>query len=482
MRWQKARVFSSIPFPREFASTALAVALAVSLALAPVLFAERTRLKRGWNLFSPAQDVEIGRGAAADAEKQLAMLNDARVDRYMDALGKRLVSKAGGEGYPYQFKVVNDKSINAFALPGGFVYVHRGIIEAADNEAQLAGVIGHEIGHVVLRHGTNQATKASAAQLGLGILGAVTGSGVGAAVTQLGSAFVASGILLKYGRDAERQADLLGTQILYDLNYDPRAMAQFFEKLEGEKKGKRAPEFFSSHPNPGNRMQSVLAEIDRIGPFPKNPKTDAAEFRSIKAYLQTLPVPKAGGRPSNGSGSGGSGNAAGGRPAAPSERLRVFENRQVRLQHPDNWEPRTQGDAVTFIPHGGVVQDAQGNGSLAYGVIINLYEPHTDRAGRLTHEEANDQLIEELRHANPKMRVYRRHETARIGPGRVPGLSTILVNDSPGGGRELDWLVTVVRPEGLLYFIFVVPEKDADQYNAAFQSMLDSARFEGLGR
>lgn len=454
-----------------------AIALAALLAFAPALYAERTKLKPGWNLFSPQQDVEIGQSAAKDAEKQLPMLNDARVDSYIDKLGKSLASKAPGEKYPYQFKVVNDRSINAFALPGGFIFVHRGIIENADNEAQLAGVIGHEIGHVALRHGTNQATKASAAQLGIGILGAVTGGGVASQVAQLGTMAAAQTLLLKYGRDAERQSDTLGTQILYDLNYDPRAMAQFFEKLEASG-GSRGPEFLSSHPNPGNRMRGVLTEIDKIGAFPKNAKTDSAEFRSIKAYVSRLPEPPKKAAGATGSGGGGTtGSGPGGAPPTPSSSLKPFQNRQLQLQHPENWQPNAQGDAVTFIPQGGVVQDAQGNGSLAYGVIVNLFEPSTGSGGQITHAAANDQLIEELRRGNPKMRLYRRAEQIRAGASRVNAMSTVLVNESPMGGRELDWLVTFVRPEGLLYFVFVVPEKDAGQYEPHFQSMLNSLKF-----
>ena len=132
--------------------------LALLSILVPAVLAERTQLKPGWNIFSAQQDVEIGREVSKDAERQLPMLNDRRVDSYLNKLGQRLAAKAPGERYPYQFKAVNDSSINAFALPGGFLYVNRGVIEAADNEAQLAGVMGHEIGHVALRHGTNQAS------------------------------------------------------------------------------------------------------------------------------------------------------------------------------------------------------------------------------------------------------------------------------------------------------------------------------------
>ena len=180
-----------------------AVVLITILALvsAPLVRADRTPLKPGWNMFSSQQDVEVGKQAAREAEQQLQMLNDARVDQYLNRLGLSLAAHAPGERFPYQYKCVNDKAINAFALPGGFIYINRGAIEAADNEAQLAGVMAHETSHVALRHGTNQATKASAAQAPLGILGGMLGGNSATAMlAQLGAGFAAKSILLKYSR------------------------------------------------------------------------------------------------------------------------------------------------------------------------------------------------------------------------------------------------------------------------------------------
>ena len=243
------------------------VAAFVALMLTQLAWAQRTPLKPGWNMFSPQQDVEMGQQVSRDAEQQVPMLNNARVDKYLNNLGRTLASKAPGEQYPYQYKCVNDRAINAFALPGGFVYINRGVIEAADNEAQLAGVMAHETSHVALRHGTNQASKAYIAQVPLAILGGVLGSknSVAAVLAQLGAGFATNSLLLKYSRTAESQADEMGTQILYDSGYDPRAMAQFFEKIQAEDGSGRQVEFFSNHPNPDNRIERVDQEIDQLG-------------------------------------------------------------------------------------------------------------------------------------------------------------------------------------------------------------------------
>jgi Zn-dependent protease with chaperone function len=430
---------------------------------------QRTQLRPGWNLFSPQQDIQIGLKNAQQAEKQLAMCNDPKVDAYLTQLGKRLAAKAptGGVQYPFEFHCVNDKAINAFALPGGYLFINRGVIEAADTEAQLAGVMAHELSHVALRHGTNQATKAQAAQLPLAVLGGALGGGtMGALITQLG-AFGVGSVLLRYSRTAETQADVMGAQILYDAGYDPRAMAQFFEKLQAESKGKNPPEFFSDHPNPERRAERVDAEIERLGGPPANYKRDSAEFQAAKREVMGLPVVKA--KP------GAVAAGGGGRPAAPSANYTPYQGRAFSLKYPDNWKAYGEGDATSLLPDGGVVQDRSGNQALAYGMMINVVDPHGDAKAANALEGSTDRLIDELQHSNPGMRLLRRSEKIRLNGQRA--LSTYMSNDSPVGGQETDWIVTVMRPEGLLYFVCVAPQGEYSHYDKTFVNILDSVRF-----
>src|SRR5258708_32440330 len=191
--------------------------------------AQRTTLKPGWNMFSPQQDVELGKRAALDAERHLPLCNDPKVDAYLTQVGLKFVAKlpTGGVQYPFEFHCVNDKAINAFALPGGYVFISRGVIEAADNEAQLAAVMAHELSHVALRHGTNQATKAQATEGILGIAGGIFGDTVGGALMTHPGASAAGGGLFGYRGPAESQPDSLGTQVLYDPVSDPRPLRQF---------------------------------------------------------------------------------------------------------------------------------------------------------------------------------------------------------------------------------------------------------------
>ncbi len=453
---------------RRYRTSLLLVAV-LSFILALPAFSQRTKLKPGgWNLFSPQQEVELGQQVSKDAEQKLPMLNKPRVDDYLNRIGQRLAAVAPGAKYPYQFKCVNDAEINAFALPGGFLYVNRGTIEAADNEAELAGVIGHEIGHVALRHGTNQATKQYMMQAPLAVLGGIMGSNsVGALMAQLGASFTFNSILLKYSRDDERQADLMGAQILYDTNYDPRYLSTFFTKLGNQQRGS---DFFSSHPNPENRIQNINAEIGKLGAAMAS-NNDSSDFRSIRQYVKSLPP-----APKSSDQSQTSAPAAGQQvsPARPSSNFRTHNATNVSVSHPDNWQAYGEEQAFTLAPEGGIVQSGNAE-ALAYGAIMDVYKLNAGSSSGANLKNATDELIRELQSSNSAMHMSKDQGQVRVG-GQT-GLSRIFTNNSPVGGRETDWLVTVLRPEGLVYFIFVAPEKDFGDYQRTFQQILSSVRF-----
>jgi len=437
--------------------------------VAPSGWAERTRLKPGVNIFTPEQDIELGKQNAAQAEKQLLMLNDPRVDKYLNDLGLKLAAHAPGYKYPFHYKCVNDMAINAFALPGGFVFINRGAIEAADTEAQLAGVMAHETSHVALRHGTNQATKAQLTSVPFAILGGMVGGDtVTGLLAQLAAGFSLNSILLKYSRTDETQADVMGTQILYDTGYDPRAMAQFFEKLEAESKGKEPAQFFSDHPNSGNRAERVDEEIDKLGGPPASYVSDTPGFQAIKRYIKSLPVPPKATQPKAGA-------AQPGKPEPPSAHLNTFQNDVLELKYPDNWKSSASGSTFTLMPQGGVVQDSKGQAALAYGVMFNAFQAHDVSSGTMAIEQETDQLVASLAQSNPNLRAVDSRKRTRVG-GTL-ALSSYYSNASPVGGNEKDWLVTIQRPDGLLFFICTTPESDFSSYDAAFQSVINSVRF-----
>jgi len=445
--------------------------LCLFLLLAAAASAQRTPLKPGWNMFTPQQDIEVGKRAAVDAERQLPLCNAPKVDAYLTELGVRLAAKlpTGGVQYPFAFHCVNDKAINAFALPGGYVFINRGAIEVADNEAQLAAVMAHELSHVALRHGTNQATKTQAAEGFLGIAGGIFGGSAGGALlTQLG-AFAAGGVLLRYSRSAESQADVMGTQVLYDSGYDPRAMAQFFEKLEAETKGKNPPEFLSDHPNPEHRLERVDEEIDKLGGVPPTAKRDSAEFEAIKREVLALPVVK---KPVPGEA------VAPKTPVLPSAKFELYQGNAYTLKYPDNWKkyPDNNGSGASFAPEGGVVDDGSGHAALAYGLIVRITQAPGDPNDWDALNNATQQLIQELQKSNPNMKITRQSERVRLNG--QPGLATYLSNDSPVGGQETDWVITTLRSEGLVSFVCVAPQSAYEKYDKTFDAILDSVRFQ----
>lgn len=427
----------------------------------------RTIIRPGFNLFSPDQDIELGKKASSQVPRQFVLLNNKRVDDYLQRLGMRLAAHAPGYKYPYQYRCINSEQINAFALPGGFVYVNRGVIENADNEAQLAAVMAHETSHVVLRHGTNQATKAYAAQAGLSIVGALIGGNTTASLMErlLGGVGVPL-VFMKMSRTDESQADILGAQILHDAGYDPQAMADFFEKLA---KLPQPPEFFSDHPSPEHRVERVDQEVDRLNGAPPNATHDSREFEAIKRYVKSLPPPPPPPKPV-----AAAGGTAGG-PAAPSTQYTAFSNSEVALSYPDNWKSRAQYGGALLAPDSGILKDAQGNSAIAYGVIVSVFVPQNTSGSAPTLEQANKELIASLEQSNPKLSVMRAPESTTLGD--LPALSTYLQGDSPAGGAEADWLVTTLRPNGLFYIICIAPQKDYDAYNSAFRAVIHSVRF-----
>jgi predicted Zn-dependent protease len=242
------------------------------------------------NLFSVQQDAEVGRQAAQDAERQLPMLRDGTTENYVSAIVQRLAAVAPGPRFSYRARVVNTSDINAFALPGGFVYVNRGLIEAVRNEGELAGVLAHEMAHVAQRHGTSQASKAYGAQIGVGLLGQVLGGrdhrlGIGEQV--LGNLGL-SALFMKFSRNAESEADRVGAQMMARAGYDPMAMASFFDLLASKQRGNpgAVSQFFSDHPSPRNRSASIRAQAAQLG---RGRGTQVGGLRTVQARLDQMP-------------------------------------------------------------------------------------------------------------------------------------------------------------------------------------------------
>ena len=240
------------------------------------------------SLVSVEQEIEIGKEANAQVRKEVPAVRDEQAAAYIRGIGQRLVRQAPGPKYPYSFTMADYREINAFALPGGPVWINRGVLHTATNESQVAGVMAHEIAHIAQRHAADQLTKATVANLGLGLLGAVLGNGGGAGAAQMAAGFLTNGIFLKFSRDDEREADQVGLQMLRKAGWDGRGMVELFQILQQE--AKRNPgsveTFFSSHPPPQDRIARLQGQAGSGG------TRDSQQFQSMKARLLRMPAPK----------------------------------------------------------------------------------------------------------------------------------------------------------------------------------------------
>ncbi len=438
--------------------TALAAAACFAAAQ---MYADVYPPQPGWNLFSKQHDIQLGREASAQVDKQMRVVQNPQLDAYITRIGNILRKSPHAGDWPFEFHVVYDKNINAFSLPGGPVYINTATIEACDNEAQLAGVLAHEMSHVVLRHATHQATKANLLALPAAILGA-SGSLLGV----LASAGIQL-TQLHFSREDEAQADYNGVLIMADAGYNPLELANFFEKLESGQGGGRAAQFLSDHPNPGDRVQAVQKEIREL---PHKQYTDSitGQFAAMKTLTARIAAPPAGAATAQGAAALGSANMR------PSDRFVTYKAPWFSLEYPDNWQVYGSQDSnmVTIAPRDGVV--SSGNSSaVGYGIEASFYFPTGDTIDVRRDSQA---LIDQLRHSNTGLKIETEAHTVDAGSDK--GLSTVLAGPSPFRGEtEVDTVITVPRPQGLFYLVFIAPRSEQRTLEPTFNRVLRSLRF-----
>src|SRR5258706_450912 len=399
----------------------LIIAMAIVLTVPALARKPGEEIKPGFNLFSKQQDIQLGQQAAAEVRKQYQVVPNQELQDCLRRVGERLAAQKEPResGLQFTYTLVNDKTVNAFALPGGPTFVHTGLILAADNEAQVAGVLGHEMSHVILRHGTNQASKANLMQIPALLAGAVTGSNLLAQLTSLGAA----GLLLHFSRTDESEADAMGTKIMNEAGYNPLEMAHFFEKLEGVS-GSHAPQFLSDHPNPGNRVKAVQAEIRALPQHSYG--TTVGDFAHEKALVAKLP------QLSSQPGSLTTSAAPPSSASRPSGGFKQLRGREFALAYPDNWQVFGDNNAATatIAPREGIVQGTGAGGAVGYGAIVSYYFPEAKTQDL---QQSTDELIHHLHAANPSMRITPAARR-RITVENSAGLVTMLASDSPYRG------------------------------------------------
>ena len=466
----------------------ITVALVWTVAVLPVVSVGQTRIVAPKNKYSVQDDIKLGRQAASQVEQQFPVLNDRSVEQEVEDVGRKLVAAIPSEfqhpEFNYTFEVVNASDINAFALPGGPMFVNRGMIEAARNEGEMAGVMAHEISHVALRHATAQATKQSSFGNQLGVIGMVLGGAIlgGQTGAELG-AMGAQAWMTKYSREYEKQADLLGARIMANAGYDPHDLANIFQTIERQGGG-GGPQWLSDHPNPGNRYQYINQEANALRVSP-NPIKLTAGFESAQSRLRGYgPAPTMsqieqgatrGGRqnyPTSGNYPNSrndpySNGRYSGRVPAPSTRTRVYSTNWVQMRVPDNWEESSSGDTVTFAPQG-----AYGNNGFTHGALMAVGRSNTNDLYQATQEVVNSLL-----QGNSYLRQQSRISQAYVGDQR--GYSAKLVGTSNITGRQevVTIYTTQLQNGDLFYIATVVPGDEAYNYDNAFRAMISSIRF-----
>jgi predicted Zn-dependent protease len=255
------------------------------------------RFQPGFNLFSKQQDMQLGEESAAQVRKQMTVINDPVLTEYVNRVGKRLAAaqEAQDSGFPFTFEVVADPSINAFALPGGHMFIHTGLLRAVESESQLAGVMGHEMSHVILRHGTNQASKRNLFELPAMLVSQASGNeSMLGQLAKLGIGVFGNGVLLSFSRSAETQADLMGSHLMAESGYDPVELSHFFSKLSSPGKGMmgNVAQFLSDHPNPDHREVAIEREA-RLLPQ-QSYGYETGQFKRMKDVVSKIhePAPK----------------------------------------------------------------------------------------------------------------------------------------------------------------------------------------------
>jgi peptidase M48-like protein len=424
------------------------------------------------NRYTIEQEIQIGRQSVPEVERALPLLPaDHPMSKYIASLGQKLAASAPGYRFPYTFKVVREKSVNAFALPGGPIYVHTGLIELA-TESELAGVMGHEISHVVMRHSTRQASRQMKAQLPLAILGGMLGATVGGAVgslAQMGMSITAGSVFMKYSRDAEIEADMVGAQIMYDAGYDPQAVVSFFNKMKAQGESRGGPQFLSSHPDPGNRAKNISSILSRFSPK-QFQDVDSPDFIAAKKALANVNQESAA--------QVSLAQKAAVMPRLPlqniaSANLRDFQHVAYAIRYPENWliDGNADSTSVTIYPEGGFA-----NGTLAYGLMISGFQPKGSGSKEL--DAALRELMADIEQANPDLQIANSPLAFTLHNRQARkldwfGKSAVQENGQPL--RERVRLIAMLgRSNLVLYMVFVAPDADFEALQPTFERVLDS--------
>jgi beta-barrel assembly-enhancing protease len=451
----------------------LALVISLPLALYPARTPRQVEVKVQKTSLTRDQEIELGREAAAQVEREMEVVKNPEIEAWLNQIGQRLARTPEANAYPYYFKVINDESINAFALPGGPMYVHTGLLKAAATEGEVAGVLGHEMSHVALRHAAAQLGKQQTWGTLFGVLGAAVGGsddhcGVLCQIAGIGG----SSVLMRFSRGYERDADLSGARMIASAGYDPMELPRFFEKLQeqlgkaGEPKGLSL--WLSSHPATGSRIKNVS---DDVRFYPRREYTaNTGRFPRVKELVATLPPPKP--KPAF--------LILSKKGAEPRTNLpagfKDYQANGLAIAYPDSWlvGQAQAGGSLYIIPRGGVARGRNGI-ELLSGAMLDYYIPKAGAAA-VHLDEATSEFINSLAKEDPNLRPGR-PERVEVGgkPARMIKLNTR--TSQAQEPEQVVYLYTVAREAGLWYIAMAAPPSRLDELDAIFQQMIRTVQF-----
>lgn len=480
------------------ASGALLAGAVTFIPVAPVVGAQVAikRAPTGFNLFTVQQDIEIGQQSAAEIERQVTLVTSARTTQYLASIAAVVAPQVPGMAYPFQVRTINTAEVNLLALPGGQIFVTRGLLSQAKSEAEVAGLLAHAMAHVALRHGTARASRAYLSRAGLSALGAVGGSDAAHRIVNATGGVGTKAVFLRFTRSDEYEADALGAELMSKAGYDPVASAAVLATLRRDRAHLTIDQFNNSHPPAADRESRIrnLSNVLRhgrteiVGGFarmrwrmPATPTLPAApQVHVATGSVELRATPTLRQLP------------------APSPEFTRFTNPDapIEIEYPANWDAHRSGLAMSFVPSGGVVENEDGAPSLLQGMIVNYYEPFEGDVERWNRsleqsyapfedrsrprgilEDATDDLVRQIIDASSWLKAPTRSARPQQVDG-MRGYAVRLRGRSPVTG-EMEQVTVYTRAlpdQHVVYLACVAGGRAAASVERACTRMLQSLR------
>lgn len=427
-------------------------------------------------------ELQIGKQFAGQVEREMEVIHNPEIESWLNQIGQNLAKTPQANAYPYYFKLVNDDSINAFALPGGPMYVHTGLLKAADSEGEVAGVLAHEMSHVALRHGAAQISKQQTYGMLFQMIGAAAGTltadkngqcGMICQIAQAGTNLGENSLLMKFSRGYEHDADLNGARMMAAAGYDPIQLPQFFEKLEKTQGTAAEPKglalWMASHPATGSRIQYVSQDIQF---YPQhNYAASTGNFARIKKLIATVPPPK----PQPGALILAKQGATA-RTNLPSG-FKDYPAAGFSVGYPGTWQvgQPQPGSSLYLVPQDGVAKGQNGGVELLSGAMIDYYVPQAG-ASAINLDTSTREFLDALRKGDSNLKA---DSPQRVQVGGKAALRTRLTTKTSLQQEpdQVVYLYTVPRQAGLWYLVLATQPSKLSDFDPLAKQMVDTIQF-----